>query len=98
MGVTDHKEKADELGPARCAVFTVSDSKSADTDVSGKLAMEILTKFGHTVAEHQIVHNNRRAISRAVARALKGGADLAVTIGGTGISKKDVSIEAVRDL
>jgi molybdenum cofactor biosynthesis protein B len=93
MGAKDHKEKAETAGPARCVVVTVSDSKTRDTDESGKLALEILAKFGHTVLEHRIVPNKPKAI----AKALQGDADLIVTIGGTGISRKDMTVEVVRE-
>ena len=93
MGVKDHKERAEESTPARCAVCTVSDSRTTENDESGKLALEILAKFGHTVIEHRIVPNKRKAI----AGALKSDADLVITIGGTGVSKKDISIEVVRE-
>jgi len=97
MGAKDHRTRAEDVGPARCAVLTVSDSRTRDTDESGRLALEILAKFGHVVAGHQIVPNKPRAIAAAVAAALKD-ADMAITIGGTGPSKRDVSIEAVRGL
>jgi len=97
MGAKDHHEHADAVGPARCAVFSVSDSKTVATDESGRLALEILAKFGHTVIEHRIVPNDRKKISHAVAAALHGEADLVITIGGTGISKRDISIESVRE-
>ncbi len=93
MGAKDHKQHAEASAPARCAVYTVSDSRTTENDESGKLALEILAKFGHTVIEHRIVPNQRKAI----ASALKADADLIVTIGGTGISKKDISIEIVRE-
>ncbi|MBI2933204.1 MAG: molybdenum cofactor biosynthesis protein MoaB [Planctomycetes bacterium] len=98
MGAHDHKELAEDVGPARCAVLTVSDAQTMETDVSGKLALEILGKFGHSVLQHRIIPNDRKAVASAASSALKEGADLVVAIGGTGVSRKDVTIEAMRDL
>jgi len=99
MGHEEHQKRADrDPVPAKCVVLTVSDTRTAETDVSGRRAFEILAKFGHTVIETRIIRNDRRAISAAVAKADKAGADLILTIGGTGLSKRDVSVEAVRGL
>jgi len=97
MGAKDHREHAEKESAARCAILTISDSKTRETDTSGKLAFEILTKFGHTVVEHGLVPNDKKRIAEAAERALKE-ADLVVTIGGTGASRKDISVETVRGL
>ncbi|MBI4566290.1 MAG: MogA/MoaB family molybdenum cofactor biosynthesis protein [Planctomycetes bacterium] len=99
MGAKDHSEQAQkDVPPARCAVFTVSDTKTPQTDVSGKLAYEILVKFGHSVVDHRVIRNDRKALAEVLQEAQKAGVDLTLAIGGTGISKKDVSVEAVRSL
>jgi molybdenum cofactor biosynthesis protein B len=97
MGASDHKESASREASARVAVLTVSDTRTPETDVSGRRAFEILRKFGHTVVAHEIVPNERKKIADAAERALKD-ADLLVTIGGTGASRKDLTVEAVRPL
>jgi molybdenum cofactor biosynthesis protein B len=97
MGAKDHKEHAEKVPEVRCAILTVTDSKTKETDTSGQKAFEILQKYGHTVVVHKIIPNDRRKITAAVRRALKE-ADFALTIGGTGPSRKDVTVEAVRAL
>jgi molybdenum cofactor biosynthesis protein B len=97
MGAKDHRESSEKEGFARCAILTVTDSKTRDTDTSGKAAFEIFQKFGHTVVRHEIVPNDRKKIAAAAEEALKE-ADLLVTIGGTGASRKDISVESVRPL
>ena len=94
MGAPEHKGAA-EILVARCAIFTVSDSKTKETDESGKLAFEILSKYGHDVVDLRILKNDRKAVAAAVSGAAAGIADLIVTIGGTGISKRDVTIDAI---
>lgn len=97
MGAKDHKEHAEKTDSARAAILTVTDSKTRETDSSGKRAFEIFQKFGHTVVLHEIVPNKRRTLTDRIERALKE-ADIVVTIGGTGASRKDLSVEAARAL
>ena len=97
MGAKDHRESSEKETSARCAILTVTDSRTLETDTSGKAAFEIFQKFGHSVVSHKIVPNHRRKIAAAAEAALKE-ADLLITIGGTGVSKKDISVESVRSL
>src|SRR5262245_31405761 len=97
MGAKDHRESSEKEGFARCAILTVTDTKTRENDTSGQAAFEIFQKFGHTVVSHKIVPNDRKKIASAAAGALKE-ADLLVTIGGTGASRKDISVESVRPL
>lgn len=96
MGARDHREQA-EREVVRAAILTVSDTKTLETDVSGKEAFEIFRKFGHTVVEHALVPNDRKKIAEAAEKALRE-ADVVVTIGGTGVSRRDVTVEALRPL
>jgi molybdenum cofactor biosynthesis protein B len=97
MGAKDHRESSEKEGSARCAILTVTDSKTIETDTSGKAAFEIFQKFGHTVVLHKIIPNDGKKIRAAAERALKE-ADLVLSIGGTGVSRKDISVESVRTL
>ena len=97
MGAHDHREHAEKESSARCAILTVTDSKTRETDTSGRRAFEILQKFGHTVVLHEIVPNERKKVADAAEKALKE-ADVLLTIGGTGASRRDGTVEAVRPL
>jgi molybdopterin adenylyltransferase len=97
MGAKDHRESSEKEGFARCAILTVTDTKTRENDTSGQAAFEIFQKFGHTVVSHKIVPNDEKKIFVAAEAALKE-ADLLVTIGGTGVSKKDISVETVKSL
>jgi molybdenum cofactor biosynthesis protein B len=85
-------------GKIRCAILTISDSRTADTDESGRLAKELIEKSGHAVTDPTIVPNEPEAVRAAAERLAAGGAAFILTIGGTGISPRDRTIEAVRPL
>jgi molybdenum cofactor biosynthesis protein B len=97
MGSKAHKQQADKETPGRCAVLTVTDSRTRDTDVSGKAAADLFLKAGHTVVLHEIIPNDKKKLGAALVTALRDG-DVVVTIGGTGISRKDISVDVVRKL
>lgn len=94
MGAPDHREDAAKQAPARFAILVVTDTKTRETDTSGRAAAEIISRSGHFVALHEIVPNDAAQIGRAASKALSH-ADLVLTIGGTGVGAKDISVEAV---
>jgi molybdenum cofactor biosynthesis protein B len=79
-----------------CAVITVSDSRSKDTDESGSIIIEKLNSDGHLVVDYRIVRDNISEIKGAIIANLE---NLVVKViicnGGTGIAKRDVTVEAV---
>ena len=79
-----------------CAVITVSDSRSKDTDESGSIIIEKLNSDGHLVVDYRIVRDNISEIKGAIIANLEN-VDVKVIIcnGGTGIAKRDVTVEAV---
>ena len=81
----------------RCAVLTVSDTRTAADDASGALAAERLGAAGHTVVQRRIVPDDERQIQDAV-RELAGDAACVVVTGGTGLGPRDVTPEAVEAL
>ncbi len=98
MGVHDHKHEAESIGPVRCAVITTSDSKTIETDVTGKLVKQFLVEAGHEVVSHAIVKNDGAAIRKAVEELLAGDVQCIITTGGTGVGRKDITIETVTPL
>ncbi|HXZ84617.1 MAG TPA: molybdenum cofactor biosynthesis protein B [Myxococcota bacterium] len=82
-----------------CAVLTVSDSRTTADDSSGQALRAQLEAAGHRVVEHAIVPDEREAIQFAVLRALaRGDVDAVIATGGTGVSPRDVTPEAIAPL
>ena len=82
-----------------CYVLTVSDSRTAETDTGGRAIRELLEGAGHTVAGHAIVRDEPSQVSAIVRQELEAGrARVIVTTGGTGITSRDGTFEAIDGL
>lgn len=85
-----------EFRPLRIAVLTVSDTRIEETDTSGKLLVERLTTAGHGLAEKAIVPDNIYRIREIVSRWIADEAvRIVITTGGTGLTGRDGTPEAV---
>ncbi|MBA2492065.1 MAG: molybdenum cofactor biosynthesis protein B [Gammaproteobacteria bacterium] len=81
------------------AVLTVSDSRVEDTDKSGKLLAARLTDSGHRLHEKAIVPDDKYGIRATLSRWIaEDGPQVILTTGGTGITGRDGTPEAVRPL
>jgi len=81
----------------RCAVLTISDTRALETDVSGRAIVEMLEGAGHVVAKRQILRDEPKDVRDAVLGQL-GGVEAIVTTGGTGITSRDSTFEAIEAL
>ena len=88
-----------ELIPVNIAILTVSDSRTEETDTSGKALVKRLTDAGHTLAEKTIVPDDVYKIREVLSRLI-ADPDVCVIIstGGTGLTGRDVTVEAHRDV
>lgn len=85
-----------EFRPLRIAVLTVSDTRIEETDTSGKLLVERLTTAGHGLAEKAIVPDNIYRIREIVSRWIADeSVRIVITTGGTGLTGRDGTPEAV---
>ena len=83
----------------RIAVLTVSDTRDEETDRSGALLAERLTKAGHRLASKAIVADDVEAIRAQVqAWAEDDQVDVIISTGGTGFAPRDVTPEAIRPM
>ena len=84
----------------KAAVITVSDGcfAGAKRDVSGPALARMLSEAGWQVLGINLTPDETDAIRAEVGKAISGGADLVVLTGGTGISPRDVTPEAVRPM
>ena len=78
----------------RCAVLTISDTRSAATDGSGDAIADALTNAGHMVVTRQIVRDDPDAVRNFV-REAAADVSVIVTTGGTGITSRDSTYEAI---
>ena len=92
-----HKAAAPtEIG---CAVVTCSDSRTEDSDTSGQLIRRRLTEHGHRVAGYHLIKDDPAAIRTIIETVVRDPAVHAIIInGGTGISRRDSTFEAIDGL
>jgi molybdopterin adenylyltransferase len=88
-----------ELKPVRIAILTISDTRDEESDTSGNVLAERVGAAGHTIAARGIVKDDVEQIRRQVkAWTGSGDIDCIITTGGTGITGRDVTPEAVEPL
>jgi len=88
-----------EFLPVRVAVLTVSDTRTASDDKSGDTLVERLTGAGHSLAARHIVADDRATIADTLRQWVADPAiDVILTTGGTGLTGRDVTVEAHRDV
>jgi molybdenum cofactor biosynthesis protein B len=98
-------ERADALHKAsapqsiRCFVLTVSDTRTEATDTSGRAIADLLAAAGHIVADRAIVKDDPDQVRRTIRQQLaKPDAQVIIATGGTGITSRDTTYEAIDGL
>lgn len=85
--------------PLRIAVLTVSDTRGLEDDRSGDTLVGRLTEAGHVLADRRILPDEREAIAAQLrAWCEDPQVDAVITTGGTGLTGRDVTVEAHRDV
>lgn len=85
--------------PVNVAVLTVSDTRTPETDRSGRTIVELLEKAGHNAIRYAIVRDNREQITAAIQGHIDDPeVDVVITTGGTGVTPRDVTPEALAPL
>ncbi|MEH7331489.1 molybdenum cofactor biosynthesis protein B [Neobacillus drentensis] len=97
MSTNEHKQEAPKT--VNCKVITVSDTREKDTDKSGKLMIDLLEQAGHKIVDYVIVKDETAPIETEILKGCsRDDIDVILTNGGTGIAKRDVTIETVQNL
>ncbi|GAD55542.1 molybdenum cofactor biosynthesis protein B [Limimaricola cinnabarinus] len=85
--------------PIRIAILTVSDTRDAADDRSGNTLVERLTAAGHILAARDLLRDDRAAIAAKLRDWCADPAiDVVISTGGTGLTGRDVTVEAHRDV
>jgi molybdenum cofactor biosynthesis protein B len=86
------------LKAVKVAVLTISDTRDEESDTSGDILAGRVTSAGHELVGRAIVRDDVDEIRRQVLAWVLDGAEAIVTTGGTGITGRDVTPEAIRPL
>jgi len=95
MSVHDHQKRA--RAHLKVGVITASDSRTPETDQSGKLIRSLLENAGHLVAYYEILPDDREKIAAALVNNLEN-LDAIILSGGTGIAARDGTTEVVKSV
>ena len=88
-----------EFLPIRIAVLTVSDTRSLDEDKSGNVLVKRLEDAGHLLADRKIIKDERAEIAEQLRKwCARDDVDVVLSTGGTGLTGRDVTVEAHRDV
>ena len=97
MSVSEHRSQAP--ASVACFVLTMSDTRTIETETSGRTIAELLIAAGHTLVDRQVVKDDPAEVQRVVSEHIDTGKVQAIiTTGGTGISRRDSTYEALTDL
>lgn len=92
-------DETKEFVPIRIAVLTVSDSRSLDDDRSGTVLVDRIAAAGHLLADRRILRDERAEIAAQLALwCADPEIDVVISTGGTGLTGRDVTVEAHRDV
>ncbi len=95
MSYQQHQQSSQEI-VARCAVITLSDTRNESTDISGKRIRDLLTEAGHTLSHYRILPDDPLQLAPLIGELiLRGDLDVILTNGGTGISRRDQTIDVI---
>ena len=85
--------------PLNIAVLTVSDTRTKEDDSSGDRLQEMMTKAGHKCVARNIVRDDKQKVRQIVMQHINDeGVDVVITTGGTGLTGRDITVEAVTPL
>ncbi len=94
-----HRTRAEVVKSVKCAVLTISDTRTEETDTSGQIIKNLLEANGHSVVRRQIVPDDLWQVRKIVVWWLTDEeVEAIITTGSTGVSPKDIAVEAIKPL
>jgi molybdenum cofactor biosynthesis protein B len=98
MSATEHHNLAGKT-LVRCGIITLSDSRTIDTDISGKRIVDLLKSTGHQAVHHVVIRDEPALLLTEIRLLLsRDDVDVILTTGGTGISRRDQTIGVIENL
>lgn len=95
---SEHQQAAASI-IARCAVVTLSDTRTLQTDTGGMLIRQLLAEAGHAVTASHLLPDEPGALQSLLGQLLaREDVDVVLTTGGTGIGRRDSTVEVVQRL
>jgi molybdopterin adenylyltransferase len=93
------EHKAHAPSEVRCYVLTISDTRTSETDTGGRAIADLLAEGGHTIAGRSIVRDDPALVATTIRQQLASSdVQAVITTGGTGITSRDSTYEAVTGL
>ncbi|MGD0463213.1 MAG: MogA/MoaB family molybdenum cofactor biosynthesis protein [Tepidisphaeraceae bacterium] len=98
MAYQQHQTSAQSIH-ARCAIVTLSDTRTIQNDLSGRRIAELLVGDGHSVEEHRVIPDDAEGLRRVLHELLGlEEVDAILTTGGTGVSGRDQAIGVIESV
>ena len=95
MSHQEHRRQAPDS--VRCAVITVSDTRTSETDTSGQYMQQTLSQAGHSISAYMIVKDEPEEIRRLLQHHIRAAdTDAILLSGGTGLARRDGTYEVVQ--
>ena len=96
MNAYDEHQQAAERIVARCAILTLSDTRTRETDKSGARIRALVEADGHSVNAYEIISDDSEKLTNHLRTLLaREDIDAVVTNGGTGISRRDNTVPVI---
>jgi molybdopterin adenylyltransferase len=95
MSREEHQKDAAKRGPIALGIVTVSDTRTPETDTNGQFLTREIAGSGHQLAFYKIIQDEPERVSAALDAALAAGVQVLLFNGGTGISARDTTYDAL---
>lgn len=95
QSTNEHREKAKSLGTITIAIVTVSDTRTAETDVNAKWLREQITGLGHEVSAYRLIKDEPDQVAAVLEELAATPARILLWNGGTGIAPRDTTYDVL---